>query len=188
MDETDEYVYSPLDERRFEIVSAFKDKGIKLPQRATKSSAGYDIYSAETITIPSIWKAGGEIADLDKFDPRDSARLLFLSGLVKPTLVKTGIKVLMPRDNVLMLYNRSSNPVKRGLVLANGVGVIDSDYYDNKSNEGQIFGSFYNFGAQDYTIKKGDAIMQGIFNAYLVTENDKAIGDRTGGFGSTDDD
>lgn len=175
------------DERKFEIVSSFKSQNVILPKRATAHSAGYDIYSAETITIPSIWKTGVEIGKIDKLDPEKFDHLQFLAGLVKPALVKTGIKVMMPRDNVLMLYNRSSNPVKRGLVLANGVGVIDSDYYNNKGNEGQIFGSFYNFSANDYTIHKGDAIMQGVFNAYLVTVDDNAEGIRHGGFGSTDE-
>lgn len=105
--------------------------------------------------------------------------------LAKPTLVSTGIKVQMPLDNVLFLYNRSSNPVKRGLVLANSVGVIDSDYYNNPDNEGEIFGSFYNFGATDYKIKKGDRIMQGIFGEYLLTADDNTKGKREGGFGST---
>ena len=176
-----------VDQRKFEIVSSFKNKDIKLPQRATSFSAGYDIYAAEDITIPSIWEVGSDIAHIDKFDPDDTAHLDFLSDKIKPVLVKTGIKVQMPRDNVLMLYNRSSNPVKRGLVLANGVGVIDSDYYNNRKNEGQIFGSFYNFSAKDYTIHKGDAIMQGVFNEYLIASGDNARGVRRGGFGSTDE-
>lgn len=92
----------------------------------------------------------------------------------------------MPRDNALFLYNRSSNPLKHGLVLANGVGVIDADYYNNPSNEGEIFGSFYNLSPSDYAIHNGDVIMQGVFKDYLVTSDDKATGNRTGGFSSTD--
>ena len=91
-------------------------------------------------------------------------------------------------EEVLYLFNRSSNPKKRGLILANGVGVIDSDYYCNSNNDGRLIFTFYNFGDVDVLIKKGESIGQAIFQKYLITDDDGAIGERIGGFGSTDKD
>jgi dUTP pyrophosphatase len=84
-----------------------------------------------------------------------------------------------------MLYNRSSNPKKLGLVLANGVGVVDSDYYNNPSNEGEIGFLFYNTSSDTVIIKKGSKIGQGVFHKYLITDGDNAGGIREGGYGST---
>ena len=147
--------------RGFEIAKGFENQGINLPTRKTKCSAGYDVEAAEDTIIPS-FKAG-----------------------MKPTLVKTGIKSYFPEDEYLMLANRSSNPGKRGLVLANSVGIVDADYYENESNDGHIMFAFYNFFDQDVEIKKGDAIGQAIFQKYFTVDNDNAEGERTGGFGST---
>ncbi|MBR1414184.1 MAG: dUTP diphosphatase [Bacilli bacterium] len=148
--------------RGFEIAKGFEDKGINLPVRKTKHAAGYDIEAAEDTVIPK-----------------------FVPG-VKPVLVSTGVKAYMMDDEVLYLYNRSSNPKKKGLVLANSVGVVDADYYGNESNDGHIMFAFYNFFDEDVTIKKGEAIGQGVFAKYLITDNDEASAERTGGFGSTD--
>lgn len=154
--------------RKFEFVDRMvstghetREPGINLPIRKTKYSAGYDIEAAEDIMIP-IYKPG-----------------------IKPTLVKTGVKALMQDDEVLLLYNRSSNPKKKNLILANGVGVIDKDYYGNPDNDGEIMFAFYNIGNEDITIKKGEAIGQGVFQKYLITDDDNAEGKRIGGFGST---
>lgn len=147
--------------RGFEIAKGFEDKSINLPIRKTKFSAGYDIEAAEDCIIPS-FKRGQ-----------------------KPTLVKTGLKAYMPDDEMLLLYNRSSNPGKKGLILANSVGVVDKDYYGNQDNDGHIMFAFYNIKDEDVEIKKGDAIGQAIFQKYFVTDNDKTEGIREGGFGST---
>ncbi len=147
--------------RGFEIAKGFEDKGINLPERKTKYSAGYDVECAEDVIIPSFKKG------------------------VNPTLIKTGIKAYMQDDEVLMLYNRSSNPKKKGLILANSVGVIDKDYYGNPDNDGHIMFVFYNVKDEDIVIKKGEAIGQAVFQKYLVTDDDKAEGERVGGFGST---
>ena len=98
---------------------------------------------------------------------------------------KKGIKVYMPDDEVVLLYNRSSNPKKKGLIMANSVGVIDKDYYGNPDNDGHIMFAFYNIKEEDIEIKKGEAIGQALFQKYLITDNDKAEGKRMGGFGST---
>ena len=147
--------------RGFEIAKGFENSNINLPVRSTKNSAGYDVEAAEDCIIPA-------------FKPGQ-----------KPTLVKTGIKAYMDSDEVLILANRSSNPGKKGLILANSIGVVDSDYYENPDNDGHIMYAFFNFKAEDVEIKKGERIGQAIFQKYLVTDNDIAQGERTGGFGST---
>ena len=147
--------------RGFEIAKGWEDKGINLPVRKTKNSAGYDIEAAEDTIVPA-------------FKPGQ-----------KPTLVKTGLKAYCEPDEFYMLCNRSSNPGKRGLVMANSVGIIDSDYYGNEDNDGHFMFAYYNFFDHDVEIKKGDAIGQAIFMKYLIVDNYNAEGTRKGGFGST---
>lgn len=147
--------------RGFEVAKGFEDKGINLPVRKTKNSAGYDIEAAEDIIIPS-----------------------FKPGM-KPTLVKTGLKAYMQPDEMLCLYNRSSNPGKKGLVMANSVGIIDCDYYGNPDNDGHFMFAFINIKGEDVEIKKGDCIGQAIFEKFLIADDDNAQGERKGGFGST---
>lgn len=147
--------------RGFEVAKGFEDKSINLPIRKTKGAAGYDIEAAEDCVI-------------EPFKPGDN-----------PTLVKTGLKAYMPEDEYLMLCNRSSNPKKKGLVMANSVGIIDKDYYGNPDNDGHIMFAFYNFKDTDTEIKKGECIGQGIFQKYLIADEDNAEGERQGGFGST---
>ena len=91
----------------------------------------------------------------------------------------------MADDEVLYLYNRSSNPMKKGLVLANSVGIIDSDYYGNPDNDGHIMFAFYNFMPFSIKISKGEKIGQGIFSKFLKADGDNQNIERTGGFGST---
>lgn len=175
-------------QRNFEVVSSYKDKNISLPKRATKQSAGYDIESAEDITIPSIWKTiyktfFNYLGSDDKFDEYK----LILTKALKPILVSTGLKAYMQNGEALKLFNRSSNPLKLGLILSNGVGVVDQDYHNNPDNEGHIKAQFINFMPFDVNIKKGDRICQGIFEQYLLTDDDVAEGDRVGGHGSTNE-
>ena len=148
--------------RGFEIAKGWEDKNINLPKRSTKYAAGYDVEAAEDTVIPA-FKPG-----------------------VKPTLVPTGLKAYMQNDEMLCLYNRSSNPKKKGLVLANSVGIVDKDYYGNSDNDGHIMYTFWNFKDEDIKVEKGERIGQAIFQKYLVADNDVAGGERTGGFGSTD--
>lgn len=147
--------------RGFEIAKGFENCNINLPVRKTKYSAGYDIEAAEDVIIPSFKKG------------------------MNPTLVKTGLKAYMPEDEMLLLYNRSSNPKKKGLIMANSVGVIDKDYYGNPDNDGHFMFAFYNIKEEDVVIKKGEAIGQAIFQKFYITDDDKAEGERMGGFGST---
>ncbi len=147
--------------RGFEIAKGWEDKNINLPKRATTYSAGYDIEAAEDVTIK-------------KYEPG-----------IKPTLIPTGLKVYCQKDEYVMLVNRSSGP-KKGLIMANSVGVIDADYYGNETNDGHFYFQFFNFQDHDIEIKKGDVIGQAIFLKYFLTENDQTNTIRTGGFGSTD--
>lgn len=104
---------------------------------------------------------------------------------VSGTLVPTGLKVYCNPGEYVALVSRSSNFNKKGLMLANNLGVIDADYVDNPDNEGHIMFNLINFGLTGTTIKKGERIGQAIFHSFLTTDDDDAEGKRTGGFGST---
>ena len=129
----------------------------KLPVRDSEFSAGYDIYLLEDI-------------------------------ILKPHEIKkipTGIKSYFNRDEVLLIVLKSSTGFKYNTRLVNQVGIVDADYYNNKSNEGHIFIKIQNEGTEALTINKGDRFAQGIFMNFLITDDDMSFGDRTGGFGST---
>ncbi len=143
--------------RKFEVIKLYKDQAINLPVRATKHSAGYDIESAEDLEI----KPG---------------------SIVK---VPTGLKVIMPSDEALFVYPRSSLGIKKGLITSNAVGVVDADYYNNPDNEGHLMIPLYNFGKETAYIAKGERIAQGIFQKFFLTDDDQTNGIRTGGFGSS---
>lgn len=130
-----------------------------LPKRCTKYSAGYDFFSLTDFTLKP-------------------------NEIIK---IPTGIKVTMSGDEMLMLVVRSSQGFKYNVRLCNQVGIIESDYYNNESNEGHIWIKLQNEGSKDYTIKKGDAICQGIFTKFLTVDDEEQIGnERKGGIGSTD--
>lgn len=149
-------------ERKFEFVKRVEGKeGLKLPERATKNSAGYDFYNPERVEIEP-YKLGDN-----------------------PVLVKTGIKAYMGENEFLMLVNRSSNPKKKKLVIPNSVGIIDSDYVDNPDNGGEIGFLFYNLSNETVVLEAGDKLGQGIFMEYKTVVDDKAEGERIGGWGST---
>jgi len=143
--------------RRFEKVSKYRYEDFELPKRATKDSGGYDLAS---------------IIDEE-----------ILPGEIK--LIPTGLRVKMPKNEVLLVFPRSSLAFKKGLMMSNGVGVIDADYY-NAENEGHIGIPFYNFSKEKAVIKKGERLAQGIFTNYFKTvddDNDSTV--RLGGFGSS---
>ncbi|MDM8214217.1 dUTP diphosphatase [Enterococcus hirae] len=153
--------------RGFEVVSSFEGQAIELPKRASTHAAGYDLQAAETIELPSIWET------------------LKAGGTPQAVLVATGVKAYMAPDEYLELVNRSSGSLKRNLIVANGVGVIDSDYYNNPGNEGHIYFQFYNFNPSAFVIEKGERIGQGIFKRFLLADSDETLGKRIGGFGSS---
>lgn len=189
----------------FEKISKYaEDESVIIPYRKTAKSAGYDFYVAEDTVIPS-WSSAID-ADFANALAKDLSNYYgtfeeFISSLPydlnttktlvkkynkKITLVPTGIKAYMPDDYVLKLYMRSSLPLNHWLLLGNGVGIIDADYYNNPDNEGHIYFQVINLLPFDIVLKKGDCIGQGIFEPYYITENDAAEGKRTGGMGSTD--
>lgn len=143
--------------RRFEIIEKYKDKAI-MPKRATKNSAGYDLSSIEDVLINP-----GEIK-----------------------LIPTGLKVKIPHDEALFVFPRSSLAFKKGVMMSNGVGVVDADYYGNEENEGHLMVPLYNFTNKPTKILAGERIAQGIFMNYKVTSDDPMDQDkRSGGFGSS---
>lgn len=173
----------------------------KLPEYATIKSAGADFFCAEEVTIPSIWKAVFESIGNKAGNAVNQAADSVLGKLgytrdreakkvveIEPTIVHTGIKASMYCDEVLEIYNRSSNPKKLGLILANSVGVVDADYYNCEDNDGEIMFAYYNIKPWDVTLKVGDKVGQGVFKKTLKPEIGLVIADRErkGGFGSTD--
>ncbi|TWT11180.1 dUTP diphosphatase [Streptococcus sp. sy004] len=142
--------------RGFELVSSFTNIEL-LPKRETAQAAGYDLKVAKEMVI--------------------------LPGEIQ--LVPTGVKAYMQSNEVLYLYDRSSNPRKKGLVLINSVGVIDGDYYNNPANEGHIFAQMKNISDQPVELIEGERLVQAVFAPFLLADSDVATGVRTGGFGST---
>lgn len=147
--------------RGFEVVKdeMRKTKGaVMLPKRSTSESAGYDFYLPYDIVISPHGCTG---------------------------IIPTDIKAYMQEGEVLMLYVRSSVGIKKGLVLANGTGVVDMDYYSNPDNDGNIGVALRNETDVPVILKRGERIMQGIFVKYLVADNGNTDNVRDGGFGST---
>ena len=128
----------------------------KLPRRASKNSCGYDFLAIEDYIIHS-----GEIKK-----------------------IPTGYKAKFLSDEMLMIVVRSSMGFKYNVRMCNQVGVIESDYYNNISNEGHMWVALQNEGDKDYIINKGDAYAQGIFIKFL-TCGDNPEEERIGGLGST---
>lgn len=144
--------------RKFEVVTIYAHLNPILPKRQTESSAGYDLSSLTDVTIEP-----GKIA-----------------------LIPTGIKVMMQKDEVLMIYPRSSLAIKKGLMMSNSVGVIDADYYGNPDNEGHIMIPLLNTTHETVTIKALERVAQGVFVTYLKTSDDDVVSKkRSGGFGSS---
>jgi dUTP pyrophosphatase len=100
--------------------------------------------------------------------------------------IPTGIKAYFEDDEVLYLYSRSSFPIKYGLILPNSVGVIDPDYYNNSTNEGELFLLVYNITNYPVTVPQNERIAQAVFAKVLRSEDDLVNDEvRRGGFGST---
>ena len=127
------------------------------PKRSTEKSAGYDFESLIDFTL----RPGENIK------------------------IPLGFKVYMEADEVFLLLVRSSMGFKYNVRMCNQVGVIDSDYVDNSENEGHMWIKLYNEGEEDFIVKKGDKIAQGIFIKYLKIDNDSTVSKRNGGIGST---
>ena len=130
-----------------------------LPRRATAGSAGYDFFSPLAFTLA----------------PGESLR------------VPTGVRARIDDGWVLMLFPRSGLGFKYRLQLNNTVGVIDADYFGAK-NEGHIHLKLTNDSREGRAlqVRAGDAVAQGLFVPFGITVDDEAVGQRTGGMGSTD--
>ena len=175
---------------KFEKVSKYSDVDIAMPVRKTAKSAGYDMVAAEDYIIPSIWQIVPEAKEMvdvedDEYITTEMMEQFTKKTGFRPTLISTGMKCKLDANNWLMLSIRSSSPLKYWLMLANGIGEIDADYYNNESNEGEIFFQIYNMSPFNIQVKKGEAIGQATIMSYNITEDDVAIGERIGGFGST---
>lgn len=178
----------------FEKVSRFKnDNSFSLPKRGTANSAGYDLQVAENIIIPSYSQS---ISALQRYAIKndinvrcawtlDEIKNITKETKIKPTLVSTGVKCYLDKNQYLELSMRSSTPLKYWLILANSIGIIDADYADNPDNEGEIFLQVINLSPFDIEIQKGETIGQAIIKTYSITDDDEAEGARIGGFGST---
>lgn len=169
-------------EKDLEAANEYVTENMMYPEEvllATITDGHMDFNQTNENILKEAFRIGGNY-DLDKI-------YNVLDKELKPTLVPTGIKAYMQDDEYLKVYNRSSNPMKTGLIVSNGVGIIDSDYYDNEDNEGHIFVQFINLGREPHIIKKGDKIAQGIFAKGLAADEDNFNdAERKGGFGSTD--
>ena len=162
-----DWVFLPSDliklrERGFEIIKdehrKHSDVEIQLPTRGDSRSAGYDFYSNETVVL----------------QPKQSH------------LFWTDVKSYMLDDEVLSIHVRSSIGTKKDLMLKNTTGIIDSSYYENVSNDGNIGICLVNMGDKIQKIEKGERIAQGIFTKYLIVDDDICLKlERTGGFGSS---
>jgi dUTP pyrophosphatase len=107
------------------------DDTIPLPTYGTDESAGFDLAAAQDVTV-----APGQIV-----------------------LVRTGLVIEVPTGHFLGIFARSSTPLKRGLMVANGVGVIDSDY---SGPNDEIMVQVLNFTTADVQVTRGDRLAQGI--------------------------
>ena len=129
-----------------------------MPASATKVSAGYDFHIKEDIVL-------------------------------EPNTVHvtwTDVKVKLVDWVFLGVFPRSSLGIKHGVVLANTVGIIDSDYYSNPDNDGNIGIALHNTGSETVYLNKGDRVAQGIRLPYMTFAEEKPTEQRTGGIGSTD--
>lgn len=154
-------LYEKYKTRGFEVVADEhrKHEGeIKIPVRGDSRSAGYDFFSNEDVTL----------------NPGESH------------LFWTDIKSYMFSDEVLSIHVRSSIGVKKGLMLKNTTGIIDSSYYENVSNDGNIGICLVNMSNEVQTISKHERIAQGVFSKYLMVDEDNCLkAEREGGFGSS---
>lgn len=133
---------------------------IQLPSRSTKGSAGYDFKSPIPFNI--------------SFNTNKK--------------IPTGIKCEIQEGWVLTVVPRSSYGFKYGVCLSNTLGIIDSDYYNNSSNEGHIFVKFSNVDnsfEKELWVDRNESFCQGIFLSFGITQDDDASAQRIGGIGST---
>lgn len=189
----------------FEKISKYADDELVIvPSRKTAQSAGYDFCAAEDTIIPPFVeimedamladmedrKVKEQYADVREFMEKEYPFTLDRIAAIskkfdaKVALVPTGVKCKIPDGYFLQLSVRSSLPLKHWLILGNGVGIIDADYYNNPDNEGHIYFQIINLLPVPIKIQKGECFGQGILMKYH-TAGDNVTTTREGGFGST---
>lgn len=144
---------------------------IIIPKRSTINAAGYDFFIPFKLEmVPGkVYKIGTGIkCDLSK---------------ICPVKTEDGEDGYLDIPAYLALYPRSSMGMKYGFELLNTVGIIDSDYYNNESNEGHIMVACK--VSEPVTLNIGDRFVQGIITPYYLMENDNVNNKRIGGMGST---
>ena len=133
------------------------DPTVSLPAYGTDESAAFDLAAGHDLTIA----------------PRAIA------------LIGTGLVIEVPSGHVLAIFARSSTPLKRGLMVANGVGLIDPDYA-GPTDEVKL--QLLNITDTDVTVRRGDRLAQGIVLAAPRVEWEEVNRIREtarGGFGTT---
>jgi len=133
------------------------DAAVPLPKYETAGAAGFDLASSVEMVVPP--------------------------GAVM--LVPTGLVIAVPPGHVLGIFARSSTPLKRGLMVANGVGLVDSDYC---GPEDEIKIEVLNFTPAPVRIGRGDRLAQGVILPFVRaewSERDTPSAPTRGGFGST---
>ena len=145
--------------RGFEICKGYEDKAT-LPKRADNGSCGYDFHIISN--------------DDTYIHPNETVKF------------ETGVKAYMPQDEYLAVHVRSSVGIKNNIVLSNVTGIIDSSFYNNPTNEGNICIALTNIGDKVQVIEPNARVAQGIFMKYLVADKDEVVNEkRTSGIGST---
>ena len=133
------------------------DASVPLPEYQTAGAAGFDLAASDDVNVP----------------PHAIA------------LIPTGLVIRVPEGHFLGIFARSSTPLKRGLMVANGVGVIDADYC---GPDDEIKIQLLNITDAPVQIARGDRLAQGIVLPCPAIEWDE-VSEMTvptrGGFGST---
>lgn len=134
------------------------DKTLPVPEYQTKGSVAFDLYARKTTTVKPF----------------------------SPTIIPANIILRVPAGYFLMLVSRSSTPIRKHLMVSNGIGVIDQDYHGDKDEIGiQVL----NFSKEDVTIEKGERIAQALLVKIAKVEEFEEVDSITdvsrGGFGST---
>lgn len=146
--------------RYFEIVKSefrkYPNEEIKLPEKGSEHAMAYDFYSPVDVVIEPM----------------------------KPTMIWSDVKAKM-NDNEGLLLNVRSSMGKVPIMISCTQGWIDSDYYSNENNDGNIGIMLFNLSDKPFKINKGDRIAQGMFIRVLSSENGNTKEKRTGGFGSS---
>ena len=128
-----------------------------IPRYETAGAAAFDLTASEDVTVPP----------------------------AAVVLVPTGLVIEVPDGMFLGVFARSSTPLRRGLMVANGVGIVDPDYC-GPTDEVKI--EVYNFTQQTVTVKTGDRIAQGVLIPSVRAEWEEVAElkpESRGGFGGT---